>query len=78
MGRVGCVIVGFSRHLLVNLEKMGFTKTCFLVIQVEIGEVWGCLGGAHGAYEDIPSNFYVRFLEFSVFQFLLSFFSLLA
>ena len=34
-----------------------FTKTVFLVIQVETGEVWGCPGGAHGPYEDIPSNF---------------------
>ena len=34
-----------------------YTKSGFLVIQVEIGEVWGCPGGAHGPYEDIPSNF---------------------
>ena len=27
-----------------------YTKTGFLIIQVEIEEVWGCPGGAHGAY----------------------------
>ena len=29
----------------------------FFIIQVEIGEVWGCPGGGGGAYEDIVSNF---------------------
>ena len=34
-----------------------FTKTVFFIIQVGIEEAWGCPGGAHRAYEDIPSNF---------------------
>ena len=34
-----------------------FTKTDFFIIQVELEEVQGCPGGAHGPYEDIPSNF---------------------
>ena len=34
-----------------------YIKHGFLVIQVEIGEVWGCPGGAHGPYEEVPSNF---------------------
>ena len=33
-----------------------FTKTVFVVIQVEIGEVKGCPGGGHGAYETFLSN----------------------
>ena len=42
----------------VNLEKSSFSqKTVFFIIQVEIQEFWGCPGGAHGPYEDIPSNF---------------------
>ena len=40
-----------------NLENRVFHKNLFLIIQVETGEVWGCPGGAHGAYEDIPPNF---------------------
>ena len=29
-----------------------------IIIQVEIGRVWGCPGGAHGAYETFPSKFH--------------------
>ena len=29
----------------------------FFTIQVDIWEVWGCPGGGHGLYEEIPSNF---------------------
>ncbi len=42
---------------LVRWEVCMRDRTCFFTIQVEIGEVWGCPGGAHGPYEDIPSNF---------------------
>ena len=36
---------------------MTFTKICFVAIQIDIWEVWGCPGGWGGPYEEIVSNF---------------------